>query len=256
VGLRLTILGSSAAWSERTCRPSSAYLVERGDDALVIDLGQGSLSALFGHRDPSSIAAVVISHEHGDHHVDLIPLRNLLRYGYDDGPRSVGLHVPEELRRRYDAFLGEAGFLDILPGPELREGRRSIGPFELESRRVMHSEFSYAFRVTDAEQPEAPGLVYSGDCGRTEDLLPLIHEGDTLLCEAFWSTREPVAAANHLDAVQAAQVARQGGASMLILTHILDAHDPGAALTAARADFPGPVQLAEPELVVMIGATS
>lgn len=256
MGLKLTILGSSAAWSERTGRPSSSYLVERGDEALVLDLGQGSLSALFGHRDPSSIAAVAVSHEHGDHHVDLIPLRNLLRYGYADGPRSVGLHVPNELRRRYEVFLDEPGFLDILPGPELREGRRTIGPFELEARRVMHSEFSFAFRVTGAGQPDAPGLVYSGDCGRVEDLLPLIHAGDTLLCEAFWSTLEPVAGANHLSASQAAGVARQSGAARLILTHVLDAHGPQAALDAASTIFDGPVQLAEPELVATIGATS
>jgi ribonuclease BN (tRNA processing enzyme) len=39
----------------------------------------------------------------------------------------------------------------------------------------------------------------------------------------------------------------------LILTHILDAHDPAAALRAAAEVFPGPVELAEPEMVVHIG---
>lgn len=218
----------------------------------MLDLGQGALGSLFPHRDPSSVTAIAISHMHGDHHVDLIPLRNLLHFGYDE-PRSIGLHVPDELRRRYDAFLGEAGFLDILPGPELVEGTRTIGPFTLQAHPVTHSERSYAFRVTATGDAEAPGLVYSGDCGRADDLLPLIHAGDTVLCEAFWSTREPVPSANHLSAAEAADVARRGGAVSLILTHILDAHDPVAALEAARATFSGPVQLAEPGLVVRIG---
>jgi len=39
----------------------------------------------------------------------------------------------------------------------------------------------------------------------------------------------------------------------LILTHILESYDPQAALVAARAIFPGPVTLAEPEMVVTIG---
>ena len=105
--MKLTVLGSSAAWSQRPGRPSSSYLVELGGEALVLDLGQGSLGALFGHREPSSVQAVVISHMHADHHVDLIPLRHHLRYQFER-PRSIGLHVPDALRRRYDAFCGEA----------------------------------------------------------------------------------------------------------------------------------------------------
>ena len=227
-------------------------MLEHRGEALLLDLGQGSLSSVFPHRDPSTITAVVISHMHGDHHVDLIALRNLLYYSYGE-PRSVGLHVPDELRRRYDVFLGEAGFLDNLVGPELVEGSREIGPFIVQAHPVTHSLHSYAFRVTTVAEPRGPGLVYSGDCGRAEDLLPLIGEGDTVLCEAFWSTLEPVPSANHLSAVQAADVALRGGAAHLILTHILDAHDPAAALRAASEVFSGPVQLAEPEMVVHIG---
>jgi ribonuclease BN (tRNA processing enzyme) len=227
-------------------------MVEIGDEALLLDLGQGSLGSVFPHRDPSTITAVVISHMHGDHHVDLIPLRNLLYYHYGE-PRRIGLHVPDELRRRYDAFVGEAGFLDILDGPELVEGTREIGPFIVQAQPVTHSLHSYAFRVTDRADPDGPGLVYSGDCGRADDLLPLIHESDTVLCEAFWSTLEPIPSANHLSAAQAADVAKRGGAAHLILTHILEANDPQAALRAATEVFPGPVRLAEPELVVHIG---
>ena len=255
MGLRLTVLGSSAAWSERPGRPSSAYLVEHPEGAIVLDLGQGALNSVFGQRDPSTLDAVVISHEHSDHHVDLIPLRHLLRYGYDE-PRRIGLHVPDELRRRYDVFTGEAGFLDDLSGPELVAGKRDIGPFVLDSRPVTHSEMSFAFRVTERGNDGAPGLVYSGDCGRADDLLPLIRPGDTLLCEAFWSTREPIASANHLSAAQAAGAALRGEAGRLVLTHILDAHDPQAALEAAREVFPGPVELAEPSLILDIGATT
>ena len=84
-------------------------------------------------------------------------------------------------------------------------------------------------------------------------LLPLIRPGDTVLCEAFWSTLEPIPAAMHLTAAQAAGVARDGGAGELILTHILDAHDPAAAVVAAREVFDGPVRLADVDLVVDVG---
>ncbi len=76
------------------------------------------------------------------------------------------------------------------------------------------------------------------------------------MCEAFWSTLEPIPSANHLTAEQAADVARRGGAARLVLTHILESYDPQAALEAASATFPGPVELAEPELVVTVGDIS
>jgi ribonuclease BN (tRNA processing enzyme) len=250
--LKLTVIGSAPAWAESPGRPSSCYMVEIGDEALLLDLGQGSLGSLFAHRDPSTVRAVIVSHMHGDHHVDLIPLRNLLYYHYGE-PRGIGLHLPAGLRERYDAFMGEDGFLDFMVGEDVTEGTRQVGPFMVQSHPVTHAENSHAFRVTESASPDAPGLVYSGDCGRADDLLPLIREGDTLLCEAFWSTREPIASANHLNATQAADVAARGGASHLILTHILESYDPQAALAAAQTVFPGPVQLAEPEMVVEIG---
>jgi len=228
-------------------------MLEIGDEAILLDLGQGSLGSLFPHRDPSTVRAVIVSHMHGDHHVDLIPLRNLLYYHYGE-PRAIGLHLPPGLRGRYDAFMGEDGFLEFLAGEDVAQGTLQIGPFRVQAHPVTHAENSHAFRVTDASDPGGTGLVYSGDCGRADDLLPLIHTGDTLLCEAFWSTREPIPSANHLDAAQAADVARRGGASHLILTHILESYDPQAGRAAAQAIFPGPVDLAEPEMVVTIGS--
>ena len=252
MGLKLTVLGSSAAWSERPGRPSSCYMLEVGETAVLLDLGQGSLGSLFPHRDPSTLEAVVVSHMHGDHHVDLIPLRNLLYYHYGE-PRGIGLHLPQGLRQRYDAFMGEDGFLDFMEGHDVYEGTWPVGPFTIQAHPVTHAENSHAYRVTESADPGGPGLVYSGDCGRADDLLPLIREGDTVLVEAFWSTREPIPSANHLSAEQAADVARRGGAAHLLLTHILESYDPQAALAAAREIFPGPVELAEPELVVTIG---
>jgi ribonuclease BN (tRNA processing enzyme) len=229
-------------------------MLEIGSEAIILDLGQGALGSVFPHRDPATVSAVVVSHMHGDHHVDLIPLRNLLFYHYGE-PRSIGLHLPAGLRERYDVFMGEEGFLSFMPGHDVHEGSWRIGPFSVQAHPVTHAEQSHAFRVHAVADPDGPGLVYSGDCGRADDLLPLIREGDTLLCEAFWSTREPIPGANHLTAVEAADVGRRGGAAELILTHILEAYDRGAALVAATEVFAGPVRLAEPELVANIGAS-
>jgi ribonuclease BN (tRNA processing enzyme) len=249
--LTLTVVGSAAAWSRVPGRPSSCYLVERGDDAIVLDLGHGSLGALHEYREPSTLRAVVISHLHPDHHVDLVALRHMLRYGYPD-ERQVELHPPAELRSRYDAFLGEPGFLDSLSGVDLAAGGRRIGSLELEIAPVTHDLNSHAFRVSDADLGGSAGLVYSGDCGRASDLLALIRPGDTLLCEAFWGADPAPAVDVHLSASDAAAVAQEGRAGALILTHIAAEQDPDRSLARARSVFDGPVSLAEPGLRVAV----
>ena len=244
MGLRLTVLGSAAAWAERPGRPSSAYLIEHPEGAIVLDLGQGALNSVFGQRDPSTLDAVVISHEHSDHHVDLIPLRHLLRYGYDE-PRRIGLHVPDELRRRYDVFPGEADFLHDLSGPDLVAGKRDIGPFGLDSRPVTHSELSYAFRVTSAAPTEPLGSSTAAIAGA-----PTIssHSSDRATRS---SARRSGARASRSPAQTTSPRHRRpvqrsaDEAGQLVLTHVLDAHDPQAAVDAAREVFPGPVELAE-----------
>ncbi len=250
-GLRLTVVGSAPAWSLRPEQPSSCYLVERGDDALVLDLGQGSLGYLAAIRPPESVTAIVISHLHPDHHVDLVALRHYLKYGLES-PGSVPLYAPAELRARYDAFLGEPDFLADLPGAALSPGMLTLGPFSIESRPVTHALNSFGFRVTAAGSEDGPGLVYSGDCGRWQDLLPLTHAGDTLLSEAFWGASAPTESAGHITAAEAASAAHQGGAARLVLTHIPDAHDPRSAAEVARAAFAGPVALAQPGMQLVI----
>ncbi|MDQ3554298.1 MAG: MBL fold metallo-hydrolase [Chloroflexota bacterium] len=251
---RLTIVGCAPAYALRPGHAASCYLVESDDVGILLDMGQGAFAALGAYREPSTLRAVVVSHLHPDHMIDLVALRHYLSYGLDR-PRSVPLHAPAELRVRIGALMGEEGFLDALPGQDLEPGTFQLGPLRVEARPVAHALNSFGFRVTQAGAPErAPGLVYSGDCGRPEDILALVRRGDTLLCEASWGSSETVAEeAAHLTARQAAEVARDGGAARLILTHILDAHDPDGSAVLARTVFGGPVELATPGLAVDLG---
>jgi len=245
--LRLTVVGSAPAWALAPNQPSSCYLVEADGEALALDLGQGALGSLAAIVPPENLRAIFISHLHADHHVDLIPLRYYLKYGLDR-PGKVELHVPGDLRRRYDAFLGEDHFLEDLQGDPVSTGIAHVGPFIVEALPVTHGPDAHAFRVTASRVPGGPGLVYSGDCGNWRDLVPLIHPGDTLLCEAFWGTRTPQDGANHLSAEEAGSAAAAGRAARLVITHIPDAHDPAEALVCAARPFGGPISLARPGL--------
>lgn len=248
--MRLTVVGSAPAYTRRPSNSSSCYLVQDGRTALVLDLGQGSFAALAGLIDPREIEAIFVSHSHPDHHIDLVPLRHYLRYA-SDPPGRVDLHAPPGLRTRYDSLLGEEDFLGSLEGEDLVRGVQTVGSVQVETAPVTHIENSFAFRISAADR-DAPGIVYSGDCGVADDLRSLIRPRDVLLCEASWGASGPrdPGAALHLSAADAAQLAQITGVSRLVLTHVLDEFNPAAALRIAARTFTGPTALAEPGMVL------
>jgi ribonuclease BN (tRNA processing enzyme) len=259
--MRLIVIGAGPAYTDRRGAVSASYLVRAsgangagttaggGDDRaatdLLFDLGQGAFSNLASTIEPSTLTAIFVSHLHPDHFVDLVPLRHYLKWQFDP-PRRVGVFGPVGLADRVDSVNGQPGFAAAsLEVASLMEGVRTIGRFDVEARRVRHTNESYAFRVSEAGAGGAagPGLVYSGDCGRADDLLPLIHPGDTLLCEASFGAGTVPPGAEHMTSAEAGRIAATGGAARLLLTHILMGHDRGAALAAAQSAFDGPVQL-------------
>jgi ribonuclease BN (tRNA processing enzyme) len=240
--LRLTIVGSAAAWTRTPGHPSSCYLVELAGEALVLDMGQGSFAALAARLDPERLRAILISHLHPDHGIDLVPLRNYLRFACN--PRgSVELHAPADLRRRFDVLTAEQNFLAELPGDPLAPGQLDLAPFLVTVAAIRHADPSFAFRVAAPSEGGA-GLVYSGDCGEADDLLALIRPGDTLLCEAYFGAEAPVAEARHLTSAEAGRIAQESQAGRLVLTHLKDGTDEAHALAAARELFRGPAEIA------------
>jgi ribonuclease BN (tRNA processing enzyme) len=250
--VELIVIGAGPAYTDRRGAAAASYLVRTGDAAILLDLGQGAFPNLASTIEPSGLAAVVVSHLHPDHYIDLVPLRHYLHYEFDP-PRRVRVLGPAGLGDRLDALHAHPGFaaasLDVAP---LVAGTQRIGPFEVEARLVTHAEESYAFRVSVAGSagvgagsgtPAGPGLVYSGDCGRADDLVPLIRPGDTLLSEASFGAGQVPAGAEHLTAADAGGAATAGQAARLLLTHIQIGYSRPDALAAAQAAFAGPVQL-------------
>jgi ribonuclease BN (tRNA processing enzyme) len=246
--MELIVLGAAPAYTNRAGSAASSYLLRAGEAALLLDLGHGAYANLAAAIEPSALAGIVVSHLHPDHFVDLVPLRHYLKWEFVP-PRHVRVFGPAGLAGRLDGLHGEPGFtaasLDV---EALVEGVRRIGPFEIEIRRVTHTEESYAFRVVVAAGAggagtSGAGLVYSGDCGHSEDLLPLIRPGDTLLSEASFGAGPVAEGAGHITAADAGRAASTGGASRLLLTHILSGRSRPDSLAQAGAEFAGPVQL-------------
>ena len=249
-GLRLDVVGAGPAYTDRPGATGAAYLIRHDSTAILLDLGQGAFPRLAGLIDPATLDAILVSHLHPDHFIDLVPLRHFLRWG-PKHPRRVRVAGPPGLMDRIDALHADTGFsaaaLDIEP---LDPGTMRFGSIAVEVARVTHSADSFGFRVSI---DDGPGLVYSGDCGRAEDLDPLIRVGDALLCEVSFGPGPVPRDAAHLDGPAVGSRASRTGAGQVLLTHLLMGFDEDETVASVHAGFGGPVVLVAPGDTFRIG---
>lgn len=241
--LELTVLGAGPAWSDRPGSSGAAYLLRSGDAAILLDLGHGSFAPLVRAIEPSTLDAVVISHLHPDHFIDLVPLRHYLAYQLHP-PGRVRVVAPAGLTERLDALHDQPGFtatlLDCEPYPA---APFAVAGLTIEPRRVTHTANSHAVRIS---RGDGRGLVYSGDCGVADDLAPLVRVGDTLLVEVTFGVGPVPAGSSHLDAPAIAGLAARTRPALVLLTHLQMGLDREAPVRIVADAFGGDVTLVEP----------
>ena len=206
--IELVVLGAGPAYTDRPGSSGAAYLIRHPGWRDPARPWPGLVPATGGELEPSTLSAILVSHLHPDHFVDLVPLRHYLRWHLSPS-RRVRVIGPAGLASGWTAStrsLGSVrGALDI---EALTEGSTAIAPFTVEAGLVAHTDESYGFRVAVGD---GPGLVYSGDCGRAEDLDALIRPGDMLLSEVSFGAGPVPADAAHLAGPEVGRLATRTG---------------------------------------------
>ena len=89
----VNVLGSAAAGANAGSG-CTGYLVRSGTTRLLVDCGPGILPELKRLTDVRLIDAIVVSHMHIDHILDLITLRAALRYAPEPYNGRIPLWLP------------------------------------------------------------------------------------------------------------------------------------------------------------------
>ncbi|RKT76997.1 ribonuclease BN (tRNA processing enzyme) [Terracoccus luteus] len=252
--MEVTVVGCSGSFAGPDS-PASSYLVRAEHEgrtwAVVLDLGNGALGALQRHLDPADVDAVLLSHLHVDHCVDVCGLYVLLTYHPSSpGPRRADrlpVHGPagagEQLARAYGDATPEA-LQRVLAFPTLTDRVPVVvGPFTITPVRVEHPVEAYGFRV------EAGGrtLAYTGDTDSCPALTDLMTGADLVLADSAFVDGRDEATGIHLSGSRAARAAvAAGGVGRLVLTHLPAWNDPEVCRSQAAGVWPGVVELAEP----------
>ena len=245
--MRLTVVGCSGSYPGPDS-PASCYLLEAEHEGrtwrVVMDLGSGALGALHRYADPLTIDAVILSHLHADHCLDLCGYHVLRRY-HPTGPAPIlPVYGPEGTADR----MALAYDLPLEPGMKEEFDFRVwptepvvVGPFTITAVPVVHPVPAYSLRV------EAGGRVlgYSGDCGPCDGLSTAVAGVDLLLAEASFEEGADNPADLHLTGKECAELAIQAEAGQLVLTHVPPWHDPAVVHAEAAAVWNGPLSLAK-----------
>jgi ribonuclease BN (tRNA processing enzyme) len=262
--MKVTVLGKSPSWQDAggAC---SGYLVQHDDITVLLDCGNGVFGKLRRFVDYTEVDAVVLSHLHADHFLDLVPYSYALTYAPRQQPVPVHtwsgtpcpacpvLHAPPGARSVFRRVAGAWGNEDLIENAfELHEydpaDPLQIGPLSVRFRRVPH--FVPAFAIELAV--DGRRFTYGADCSPTEDLVAFARDTDLLMIEGTLPRPERTGVRGHLTPGEAGEHGKAAGARRLVVTHISDELGEHWARGEAEQAFGGPVEVAREGAVYVL----
>jgi ribonuclease Z len=250
--MKITLLGTGTP-APSVKRQSSGYLIQVGDELIVMDHGPGAHHRLIesGHR-AVDVTHAFFSHLHYDHCMDY---GRLVLQRWDMGADRIDdldVYGPTPIARMSELLFGTEGVyaadiaarqdhqssLDVFearggqgarkrPAPRVREVHAgdvvSGKGFRVTAGNAAHVQPQLeclAFRL-DCEEGS---VCYSGDSGASDEIVRLARDCDVLIhMNHYLSGTEPSAryrqaVGNHKDN---AAIAQRAGVKTLVLTHFL-----------------------------------
>lgn len=243
--MRITVLGKSPSWSDAggAC---SGYLVQEGDFTLLLDCGNGVFAKLREHTDYAAVDAVLITHLHADHFLDLVPFSYGLAYGPSEGGARPALHVPRGAGATFRRVVGAWGDEHLIeqafalaeydPAAGLR-----AGPLGVRLCPVPHFVPTCAVEFSAAAGRR---FTFGADCAPNEQIVEFARDTDLLLLEATLPRPEADPPRGHLTPHEAGEHAARAAARRFVITHFSDELDQGWVRAEAERGFGGPVEVA------------
>lgn len=216
--MKVHFLGTGAAVSDID-RVTTMLAVESGGHHILIDCGSNVFPRMVrAGLDPTTLSAIVLTHEHPDH-VSSFPL--LIEQLWLMGRREpIPVYAPESavrvVKAMYHAFdyTGWDGLPDIhwnvineAPLTPFLE----VGPFRLLASPVDHPVPTVGLRI----EAEGRAVSYSADTSKCQNVIELARGADLLVHEATGSIPGV-----HASPEEAAEVAAAAGVERLALVHV------------------------------------
>lgn len=248
--MKLTVLGCWAPYP-RVSGACSGYLLQDHGKNLLIDVGNGVLSKLLQHINIEDLDAVILSHLHPDHIMDIYCLRHAIESANREGRmnRLMPLYLPSGPAEDFERIKGftkafEIHLIDELPEPKTS----TIATLQVQFVPGKHNLPAYGISITGSKR-----WVFSGDTAYNEGLIGLAKGADFFLCEASGLDNDAdYLKENHLTARQAGELAKNAGVKRLMITHFYPEYVLSQLQQQAEETFGQTVELAREGATILV----
>jgi ribonuclease BN (tRNA processing enzyme) len=239
MAMELTVLGCSGSYGAPAGGACSGYLLRTSGATLWLDCGNGTLANLQRHASVDDLTAVIVTHWHPDHCVDLYGLHVLLQYGLER--QGLPVYAPEGTEARLGTLVdgdwgGAFAWIPVGDGDAT-----TVGDTGLRFSRTDHPPPTMAVELS----ADGKRLVYTADTGPGWSSEAFGPGADFVLSEASFQRHNELGRV-HISARQAGEAARASGARRLMLTHLWPGLDPTASVVEGSEAFGREVLLAAP----------
>lgn len=234
-------------------QPASGTLLTNERGTVLIDCGPGVLVKLTD-LEVSQLKAVVITHRHADHCLDLMAIAYRLLFPSAGkklplyGPPSVG-----DMIQQYDALFGISSlptlhhpietafeFIPVEPGNDFEIdgfGAFSTCPMHHPIETMAVKSYTYQFAIT-------------ADGAYTSVLQEFCEGCNLLIAEATYPDDEGrhIESHGHMSAKQCAELAQRAGIQVLVVSHLSDPNDSERTMEIVAKYFKGKAVLGVPAL--------
>lgn len=218
--MKIVFLGTNGWYTSETGN-TPCVLIDSKDQYVVFDAGNG-IYKLDRYITEDKPVSLFISHFHLDH---TNGLHVLPKFKFS---RGLDIYVGEGRKKDFETLVSPPYTVGFRPNPEnvanlkmeirlheLEEGENRLPFFSVDSVEQFHAYRDHGYRV----HLDGKIIAYSGDCGISEKSTVLAKDADVLIHECSLLTAESKDIWGHVDAKQAATLAKENNVKQLILTH-------------------------------------
>lgn len=228
--MNIEILGNLGLYPKRG-QPTSGYLIESGNCAILLEMGSGVFAELSARIPPERVSAYVLSHLHFDHSADLGVMgyyfESLVRGGFS---AKIPLFAPDVADNGALAFLRGLGCFEIIAAQPSHDYR--VGGLTLRFFPADHPVATNGCTFTDSDDCT---FGFSGDSRLCDGVERIAERSDLFLCDAAFTEREFAPQKPHMCIRQAVELSQRYNVATL-LTHFNPKADMSEVAREANAE--------------------
>ncbi|WP_249870406.1 MBL fold metallo-hydrolase [Oceanobacillus saliphilus] len=212
--MKIDILGYWGGFPTRG-GATAGILITTDEGKILLDCGSGVMSKLYLKTKVENLSGVILSHLHYDHMGDIGVLQYAMAGALRTGraKEKMKIFAPTEPKEIWNQI--QSGQSENVPLNPLKPLR--LAGAEIEFLSVNHTIPCYAVKITYKDEV----FVYSADTEYIESLIDFAKDADLFVCEAtICEGSSHTVGTGHMDAIEAATIAKKANVKKLVLTHL------------------------------------